>query len=71
MKGTEARTRIVQDPDFVYLKRFNFSLAELIKRYPEGVPDRIIAAALMITDEDVEEIYQHIVVKLRDLMKVE
>ena len=39
-------------------------------RYPEGVPNRIIADALMITEDDVEEIYVRIVEKLREIMKV-
>lgn len=71
MKGTEARKLIASDPDFVYLKRANFSLKELVEKHPDGVPDRVIAAALMITEEDVEDMYQNIVLKLRKLMKVD
>ena len=70
MKGTEARLKIVHDPSFVYLKRFDFNLDKLMDRYPEGVPNRIIADALMITEDDVEEIYVRIVEKLREIMKV-
>jgi hypothetical protein len=71
LKGSEARKLILNDPNFVYLKRFDFSLNQLVERHPEGVPDRIIAAALMMTEEDVEDMYQSIVLKLRHAMKVD
>jgi hypothetical protein len=67
---SQAKQLIESDPDFIYSKRFNYSLAELQKRYPDGCPDRIIAAVLMITEDDVEAIYQKIVVKLRNAMGV-
>jgi hypothetical protein len=71
LKGNEAKQRVSSDPDFVYLKRFDFSLARLLERHPEGVPDRVIAAALMVTEEDVDDLYAEIVAKLRAAMKVE
>lgn len=71
MKSTEAKEKIDNDPDFVYIKRFDFSLRQLVEKHPGGVPDRVVAAALMLTEDDVEEIYNEIVVKLREAMKVE
>ncbi len=70
MKGTEVRERILHDIDFVYLKRFDYSLKNLVARHPEGVPNRVIAAALMMTEEDVEDLYQTIIEKLRQTMKI-
>ena len=52
------------------LKRFDFSLARVRERYPEGCPARVIAAALMIAEEDVDDIYQKIVCKLQQIMGV-
>lgn len=71
LKGQEAKLRISDEDDFILLKRFDYSLKNLLNRHPSGVPDRVIAAALMITEDDVEDIYQDIVLKLRHTMKVE
>lgn len=71
MKGQEAKTLIHNDPDFIHLKRFEFSLKKLLAKHPEGVPDRIIAAALMLTEDDVAEMYEGIVSKMRTAMKVD
>ena len=71
MTAQEARKLIEESPDFIYLKRFEYSLANLVSRHPEGVSDRVIAAALMLTEDDVEEMYVAIVQKLRVAMKVE
>lgn len=70
MKGNEARERIVSDPDFIFLKRFDFSLKNLVEKHPGGVSDRVIAAALMVTEDDVQDIYESIIIKLRDILKV-
>jgi hypothetical protein len=71
LTGQEARKLIEEDPNFVYLKRFNYSLADLVARHPDGVSDRVIAAALMMTEDDVADMYASIVQKLRVAMKVE
>jgi hypothetical protein len=71
MKGNEARERIAVEPDFIFLKRFDFSLAALVEKHPGGVSDRVIAAALMVTEDDVKDIYESIILKLRDILKVD
>lgn len=70
MTTTEIRRKLVHEPDYVFLKRFDFSLAKLVEKYPEGVPDRVIAQGLLLTEEDVREIYEHIVLKLRRTMRI-
>ncbi len=70
MKGNEARERILSDPDFIFLKRFDFSLKNLVEKHPGGVSDRVIAAALMVTEDDVQDIYESIITKLREILKV-
>lgn len=67
----EIRTRIQTEPDFVNLKRFDYSLEKVLERYPEGAPPRLIAQALLMTEEEVEELYQQTVVRLREVMKVD
>jgi len=70
MNNDEIRSRIDGDPDFVNLKRFDYSLAKLLERYPEGCPDRVIAHALLVSEEEVEELYDIAVERLRELMGV-
>lgn len=70
MTSDEAKQLIEEDTDFVYMKRFNFSLARVIERYPDGAPDRVVAQALFLTEDEVGEIYQQIVLKLRTLMGI-
>ena len=65
MTTEEAMQLINSDPDFVYLKRYDYSLAAVMDRYPDGCPDHTIAKALMITPEDVERIYLDIVARLK------
>lgn len=52
-------------PDFIAIKRFDYSLAKLEERYPDGAPDRVIAAALQISEDEVGARYARIVSQLR------
>ena len=71
--NTEEATQMIhgeESPDFVALKRFDFSLARVCERYPDGAPDHVVAQALMVTEDEVEGLYQEIAVKMRHLMGV-
>ncbi len=63
--------KLLDDEDHILLKRFNYSLKETLERYPEGVPEHLIAQALDLEEEEVSELYQDVVEKLRAIMKVE
>lgn len=67
----EVKRKLHNDPDFVFSKRCGFSLTRMIERHPDGCSDRIIAASLLITEEEVEVLYQNAIEKLRVVMKVE
>jgi len=71
MTVDEIRHLIDTEPDFVNLKRCNNSLEQALETYPDGAPDKVIAQALMLTPEEVDELYESVIVKLRVLMKVE
>jgi hypothetical protein len=71
MSAFDLKKKVAEDPKFIALKRFDYLIDNLIERYPEGCPDRIIAEALLISEPEVEEIYQKAVVKLRHIMGVE
>lgn len=70
VNSEEAKKLLETDKDFVNLKRFDYSLSKVIKRYPEGCPDRVIANALMMSEDEVEETFNKVLIKLRNLMKV-
>lgn len=70
MTTAQAQVLLHEDENFVYSKRFDYSLQKVLERYPEAVPDRVTAALLMITEDDVEAHWQGIVVKLRNRMGV-
>ena len=57
--------RLDTDPDFILLKRFNFSLKKALERYPDGMSDDMIAKALGCSEPAVERLYQSAVAKLR------
>lgn len=65
----EIKNRIGKDPDFIYSSKYGNSMEKLIQKYPTGCPDKIIAQVLLLdSPEEVEEIYQGIVKKLREKM---
>jgi hypothetical protein len=68
--GLNPIVRIHEEADYVFLKRYDFSLSRLVERYPDVTPDKVIAQALCIKEEHVEEEYERIVEKLRGLMGV-
>ena len=70
MTMTEIRQRVETDPDYINLKRFDFSLRKLLVRYPDGCPDHIIAQALILNESEVETTYNNVVIRLRTLMGV-
>ncbi len=67
----DVRRRIETDRDFIAIKRFDFSLAKLEARYPNGAPNKVIASALKMEQDEVEAAYQSAILKLRAAMKVE
>lgn len=70
LTSEEVRRRLEEEPDFVHLRRFDYSLDKVVERYPEGCPTRLIAQALLLTEDDVEILYSRLVIKLRASMGV-
>lgn len=67
----EIQELIRKDKDFIYSKRFDFSIDKLLERYPDGAPAKVIAQVLLITEEEVESLTQGAIESLRKKMKVE
>lgn len=68
MTSEEINQLINKDPDFVNIKRFDYSLDRLLERYPEGAPNKVICQALQMSEEEVEELYKSVLSKLRERM---
>jgi len=71
MPSDDIRDRIDTDQDFVNLKKFDYSLEKTLEHYPDGAPPKVVAQALMMSETEVEELYQRIISKLRSAMKVD
>ena len=65
MNNAEVKEKIETDPNFIGIRRFRYSLQELESRYPDGAPDHIIAAALRMTQEEVDTLYVGLIKKIR------
>jgi hypothetical protein len=59
--------RILEEPDFIKCVKFNNSLNKYLLAN-ESADDSVIARLLMLTEEEVEEIYQEAVDILRKSM---
>jgi len=66
----EIREKIHTDPDYVYCKRYGYSLDKMIERFDGPIPDHTIAQSLLISTEDLDELYSDIVSKLRVILGV-
>jgi hypothetical protein len=70
MSLEEARELLQKDSNFIYSKRFDFSLQKLLERYPDGAPNKVIAQVLLITEEEVENIVNKAIIQIRQKMKI-
>lgn len=64
----EFARRVSDDEDFIALKRFGYSVASLRERYPDGCPNHIIASALLVTEEGVDQLWDSAVAHLREIL---
>ena len=68
--GTDINDKLNNDPDFFDSKRFDYSIRNALERYPDGVPNKLIAQGLCVSEAKLEELYQSAIVKLRKILKV-
>ena len=60
--------RILNDDDYIHCPRLKNSLTNMVNTNPEGVDNERIAKVLLITEEEVEELYQSALRKLRKVL---
>jgi hypothetical protein len=67
MKKTtkDIKQLIETDEDFIYCPRLGNSLDKFIDNHPDGVDEDRIAKVLMMTEEEVREIFEQALKKLR------
>ena len=70
-EAIELRERIANDPDYIAMGRYSFSLKKLEARYQDGCPDHVIALAFGLTVEELEDEYQRIIACIQNKMGVE
>lgn len=62
--------QVQTDPAFVNAKRFEYNIAKVEEKYPDGAPDHVIADLLMMTEEEVEKEWDGLVLMLRNTMGI-
>lgn len=61
----DIQKRINEEEDFIYCPKHGNSLSKFVLMNPDGAKDHSIARFLMISEEEVEKIYQEAVELLR------
>lgn len=64
----EIQHRIATEEDYIRCPKFGNSLSKFTTKNSEGIENSTIARLLMMTEEDVERVYQEAVQMLRDDM---
>lgn len=67
----EIKNMVATQPDYIGLKRFDYSLAKLEEKYPDECPRGVIASALQLTEAEVAELHAESIAMLRRIMLTE
>ena len=65
VSNDDIKKRILEDPDFIKYFKYGNSLSKFLNRNHEDLEDHTIGRLLMLTEKEVEDIYQEAVDKLR------
>jgi hypothetical protein len=63
------KEKLQEDNDYVFSPRFNNSLKNLMKRFPDGVADKTAACALGLTEVELNNEYEKILSILKSALK--
>lgn len=64
--NVDLKKRIETEDDFIKHSKTNNSLKKFLAKNPDGADNKLIAKMLLMTEEQVEAIYQECVVELRE-----
>ena len=65
-KKTDLSQKIEDDEDFIYCPRLNNSIKSFVEKHPEGVDNERIGKVLLISSEEVENLFQSALKKIRN-----
>lgn len=68
MDKDESQQKVLTEEDYVRAPKFSNSLAKFVARNSDGVENATIARLLMISEEEVEKIFNEAVEMLREEM---
>lgn len=68
MDKDDIERRIREEEDYIRCPKLGNSLERFISKSSEGVEDAVIARLLMISEAEVQKIYEEAIVKLRSGM---
>lgn len=65
---SEQQHMVEAHPDYILLKRFEYSAEKALRKYPDGLPENLVAQALGKPTAWVTRRYKAIVEKLRGIV---
>jgi len=66
----EIKQRILTDPDFIWSRKYSFSLKKLLKKEKIKLTDKTIAQFLKLTLDEFDSIYNNIIYKLKSNLSI-
>lgn len=69
-KPEDIKTKVMSEPDFINSKKYRYSMDRYLKNNPTS-PDNIIAHLLCMSEDEVEEVFNNAVIKIRQFMKIQ
>jgi len=67
----DIKKRIKEDPDYIYNPKMGNSLSKMVNRYPDGIEDKKIAKVLLMSLEEVNRIYDKVIMGIRKKLKLD
>lgn len=64
----EQLQRVLTEEDYIRAPKFSNSIAKFVARNSDGVDNSVIARILLLSEEEVEKIYQESLAILREEM---
>jgi len=65
MDKIEIVKKIVEEEDYIRCPKMSNSLSKFMSKNPDGVENTVIARVLLMTEEEIEAIYQESIAQLR------
>lgn len=70
-KQKDIKDLIDSDEDFIYCPRWGNSLKKIIEKHPDGLDDDRISKVLLISVEEVRDIFESAIKKIRKMIGIE